>query len=324
MLRSALEITPRNMRQHSYAVPARRPGRLTARWNRLFERWSQGIVRRGIEDYSFGDTPVSRTVAAWRFPNGIEVSDQRIWLDGLPEPFRGFRIVHLSDLHHGLFVPLRDLINAVALANELEPDLVALTGDFVTYSRAYIEPAATILGRLRARHGVFAVLGNHDFRVGADELTRALRRGRIEVLRNRHSILRRGGRAIYLAGVDDLRYGADLSRALHRVPHGAPVVLLSHNPGIIRRAARWGVGLVLSGHTHGGQVNLPLVGSIYGRSPEKLRYKVGWDRLGPTQIYVSRGIGTIILPLRLRCPAEIPHIHLHPHAADKAAARVAD
>jgi predicted MPP superfamily phosphohydrolase len=89
-------------------------------------------------------------------------------------------------------------------------------------------------------------------------------------------------------------------------------VLLSHNPRIIRRAARSGVHLVLSGHTHGGQVRLPLVGSIYGRSLDRMRFKSGWDALGATQIYVSRGIGTVVLPLRFRCPAEIPMFGLEP------------
>ena len=89
-----------------------------------------------------------------------------------------------------------------------------------------------------------------------------------------------------------------------------PPILLAHNPRIISLAARHGVSLVLSGHTHGGQVNIPLLGTVYGRSPERLRYKIGWDRLGTTQIYVSRGIGTIVLPWRLRCPAEISHLEL--------------
>jgi predicted MPP superfamily phosphohydrolase len=86
--------------------------------------------------------------------------------------------------------------------------------------------------------------------------------------------------------------------------------LLAHNPRIISLASRNGVSLVLSGHTHGGQVNIPLLGTVYGRSPQRLRYKIGWDRLGPTQIYVSRGIGTIVLPWRLRCPAEITSLEL--------------
>jgi predicted MPP superfamily phosphohydrolase len=128
-------------------------------------------------------------------------------------------------------------------------------------------------------------------------------------------VLRDGGDALHVAGVDDYGYGADLAAALRGVPAGSPTILLAHNPRLVRRAARHGVGLVLSGHTHGGQVNLPFLGSVYGRSPEQLRYKIGWDRLGATQIYVSRGIGTIVLPWRLRCPAEIPCLELQPHHA---------
>jgi predicted MPP superfamily phosphohydrolase len=280
------------------------------------------LASPGIDQYSFVFAGQRRVPLAWRFESGrasrlayIEVTEHPIWLDRLPEAFRGFRIVQLTDIHHGLFLPLQAVIDAVKLVNHLEPDLVALTGDFVTYSQAYIAPVAAVLGCLRARYGVFAVLGNHDFRVGAEQLTRALRREKIAVVRNRHSPIRRAGQTLYIAGVDDLRYRADLQRALRGIPAGAPSILLSHNPAIIRRAARCGVNLVLSGHTHGGQVNLPLLGNIYGRSPEQLRFKVGWDRLGPTQIYVSRGIGTVVLPVRLRCPAEVPQFHLQPHNA---------
>jgi hypothetical protein len=303
------------MERHLHAAQRRVPKRVE-RLNRLVERWSSRLGG-GPEEYSFGgfaSGPVSLRACNLRsFQDAIEITDHRISVAGLPEPFRGFRIVQLSDIHHGLYLPLQALVDAVEMTNRLKPDLVALTGDFVTYSRAYIEPAATILGLLRARFGVFAVLGNHDFRVGADDISRALRRERIHVLRNRHASLHLDGRALYIAGVDDWGYGADLHRAVHRIPHGAPTVLLAHNPAIIRHAARHAVSLVLSGHTHGGQVNLPLVGSIFGR-PDAMRFKVGWDRLGSTQIYVSRGIGTVVLPLRVRCPAEIPHLILQPPA----------
>ena len=242
----------------------------------------------------------------------IGITDQRIWLDGLPEAFRGFRILQLSDIHHSLFVPLEHVAAIVELTNLLEPDLIALTGDFVTYSRASIEPVAEMLGALQARSGVFAVLGNHDFRVGAKVVERALRRQGIEVLRNRHVVVRKGGQTLPVAGVDDYNYGTDMNRALHGIPRDSATLLLAHNPRLIGLAACHGVSLVLSGHTHGGQINLPFLGSVYGRTPEQLRFKVGWDRLGATQIYVSRGIGTIVLPWRLRCPAEIPQLELHP------------
>ena len=286
---------------------------------RLVERWSSRLGS-GVEEYSFGgfSAPAvsNRRGLQGIFRERIEITERRIALHGLPGAFRGLRIVHLTDIHHGLYLPLQALVDAVEVANELEPDVVALTGDFVTYSRAYIQPAAAILGLLRARYGVYAVLGNHDFRVGADAVTRALRREGIHVLRNQHTTLHAAphgfGPTLHIAGVDDLNYGADLPRALQRIPRGTPTVLLSHNPRIIGRASRSGVDLVLSGHTHGGQVNLPLVGTILGRSPRRLRFKQGWDRLGATQIYVSRGIGTVVLPLRVRCPAEIASLELQP------------
>jgi len=154
------------------------------------------------------------------------------------------------------------------------------------------------------------VLGNHDFRVDPLAVTDALRRQHIDVLRNRHVTVWFGGESICVAGVDDYGYGADLRRAMRGVPRETASILLAHNPRVIHLASRNNVSLVLSGHTHGGQVNLPLLGSVYGRSPERLRYKIGWDRMAATQIYVSRGIGTIVLPWRLRCPAEIAHLEL--------------
>lgn len=255
---------------------------------------------------------------AHRFRGSLGITAQRIWLSDLPEGFRGFRILQLSDIHHGLFVPQDQVAAVVELSNTLKPDLVALTGDFVSYSRASIEPVAEILGGLRARCGVVAVLGNHDFRVGAGAVESALRRHRIQVLRNRHKILQRRGATLYLAGVDDYGYGADLAKAMRGIPHEAATILLAHNPRMVTAAACRGISLVLSGHTHGGQVNLPLLGTVYGRSPEQMRFKMGWDRLGVTQIYVSRGIGTIVLPVRWRCPAEVPLLELEPHQREEA------
>jgi predicted MPP superfamily phosphohydrolase len=288
-------------------------------WTTIRHALSGRRQRHEMEPFHFGmegglDMPWSAsktTPAVW--DGRIDITDQRIWLNDLPEAFRGFRVLQLSDIHHSRFFPLDRVARMVELSNRLEPDLVALTGDFITYSRASIEPIAEMLGELKARAGVVAVLGNHDFRVGAVAIERALRKRGIEVLRNRHIVLRKGGDVLPIAGVDDYYYGADPERALAGIPQGSPTVLLAHNPRQLEALARYGVSLVLSGHTHGGQVNLPLLGTIYGRSPEQLRFKIGWDRLGDTQIYVSRGIGTIVLPWRLRCPAEMPWLELLPH-----------
>lgn len=300
-----------------YAFPYDGATRLAGHLDRVLGRWQRG----GVEEYSIsGASRPGRATELrrrWRADQAIEVTEQRIALHRLPEAWRGFRIVHLTDIHHGLYLPIEAVEQAVGIANRLEPDAVALTGDFVTFSPAYIEPVARVLGRLRARHGAFAVLGNHDFRVGAARVARALAREGVCVLRNQHTSIRRHGEALHIAGVDDLNYRADLGRALRGTGPAAATILLSHNPRIIRRAAAAGVDLVLSGHTHGGQVNLPLLGSIYGRSPRRLRFKVGWDCLGRTQIYVSRGIGTVVVPVRYRCPAEIPHLRLVPEDSSR-------
>lgn len=218
--------------------------------------------------------------------------------------------MQLSDIHHGLYMRLEEVERAVELANRLEPDLVALTGDFVTNSRKYIAPVARALGRLRARLGCYAVLGNHDHRVGADSVAAALEAHGMEVLRNRYVRLRRNGSSLVVAGVDDVGYGEDnLRLALEGAMAEQPTVLLAHNPAVLPRAAACGVDLVLSGHTHGGQLDAPRLRSAIGlRVP--LRFRHGLEQVGATQLYISRGLGTVVLPLRVRCPAEIPVLHL--------------
>lgn len=240
----------------------------------------------------------------WRGTDPIEISENHVKLTRWPEGFADFRIVQLSDIHHGLFTPLAEVERVVELANLLEPDLVALTGDFVSFSHSYAWPVAEWLSRLRARFGIFAVLGNHDHRAGADTVTQALRHYGVEVLSNRNVPIRSNGSLFHLAGVDDMSYRRDdLARALHGIPRAAACVLLSHNPRILRAAAARGVDLVLSGHTHGGQVMLPKLRAFYDR---KGLFPRGWDRAGETHLYVSRGIGTVVVPLRIGCPPEIP------------------
>ncbi len=294
---------------YTYVFPQPKRRTLAEPWHRLQGRWRNG----GVETYSLGQSSGISQLKRLGLHSRIEVTEHRIGLTNLPESFRGLRVVQLTDIHHGLYFPAAALSLAVELTNKLEPDIIALTGDFVTRSRNYIEPAAEMLGALRAREGVFAVLGNHDFRVDADEIAAALDRHGVEVLRNRHVTLRRRGQKLCLAGIDDFLYRADLPRAVRGIQAGTPTVLLSHNPGIIEHAAHMGINLVLSGHTHGGQVRLPLIGCVYGRSDEKMRFKKGRDSLGGTQIYVSRGLGTVVLPVRYGCPSEIPHFVLEPH-----------
>jgi predicted MPP superfamily phosphohydrolase len=233
----------------------------------------------------------------------VEIARVPIEIDSLPDAFEGLTVAQISDVHHSSFMSAERIAEIVDAVNGLGADVVVLTGDYVSYSPYYIAGAAEALGRLRAPQGVFAVLGNHDFWNNADEVTRALAREGIEVLRNAHTRLESRGDAVVLAGIDDLTVrAADLDRALRGADPRRVRLLLSHNPGIVRRAALRAVDLVLAGHTHGGQVHVPLIGapSVYGYPKQYVR---GLARLGGTQIYVNRGLGTVIVPVRVgSCP----------------------
>ncbi|MGH9392741.1 MAG: metallophosphoesterase, partial [Terriglobales bacterium] len=180
-----------------------------------------------------------------------EISFHHLTLARLPRALDGLCIAHLSDIHYGLFLSRSSLERVLDLTQSQRPDLIAVTGDFVTQSPVFIEPVSELVGRLEAPLGVFAVLGNHDFRAGAELLTRALRRHGARVLRNQHRLLRHHGAAFQIAGVDDSRQHPDLASALGTTAERF-TLLLAHNPMVLAPAAALGVDLVLSGHTHGG------------------------------------------------------------------------
>ena len=250
--------------------------------------------------------------AAMIEPHQIEITHQTIGLEKLPTEFQGLRIVQLSDIHHSPFLDEERINEAVRMANDLRPDLAVLTGDYISHSRDYIAPCARALGRLRAEHGVFAVLGNHDHWTDGAMMGDALADQGIHVLCNESRRIERGSSYIRLAGVDDLMVRRDnLRQALEETNRVETRILLSHNPAIIREAARAGVDLVLSGHTHGGQINWRL---LTGRKDRKAarwlrrpsrRLMRGHAQLGSTQLYVNRGLGTVVVPLRYGCPPEI-------------------
>jgi hypothetical protein len=235
----------------------------------------------------------------------VEITRVPIAIANLPAAFDGLRVIQLSDVHHSSFLSAERIAEIVDEVNALGGDVVVLTGDYVSYSPYYIAGAAEALGRLRAPMGVYAVLGNHDFWNNAEQMAGALERVGIAVLRNAHTRLDLRGDAILFAGIDDLTVGAaDLDRALRGADARFVRILLSHNPGIVRRAALRAVDLVLAGHTHGGQVHVPLIGapSVYGY-PRKL--VSGLTEVGGTHIYVNRGLGTVIVPVRVGSAPEV-------------------
>ncbi len=250
-------------------------------------------------------------------PRTVEITRQRIALRKLPEVFDNFRLVQLSDIHHSPFLSEREITAASEQANALRPDLIVLTGDYVSHSRDFIDGCARALGRLRAAHGVLAVLGNHDHWTDGPAMAAALQSKGIRVLENENLLIRRGGSAIRLIGVDDFTVKRDnLQLALEGSESAEARILLSHNPAIIREAARAGIDLVLSGHTHGGQINWRLLIGRENQTTQRWlrrpsrRLMRGLAQLGETTLYVNRGLGTVILPLRYGCPPEISLIEL--------------
>jgi predicted MPP superfamily phosphohydrolase len=238
----------------------------------------------------------------------LSIEHERIQLSRLPKEFDGFRIVQLSDIHHGPFSSTEQIERAVETANRLKPDIIALTGDYISKERHYAAPCAEMLGRLEARHGVYAVLGNHDHWTDAALITDLFRAEGITVLINEGMRFERNGAAFWLAGVDDYMVGLeDLPLAMAGARHDEMKLLLAHNPIILRRAARASVDLVLSGHTHGGQVAIR--GDRSSGRPRRRMLK-GLGRQGNTQIYVNRGLGTVVLPIRYGCPPEISLLEL--------------
>jgi len=240
--------------------------------------------------------------------NSISIENIKIRLKRLPKELDGFRLVHLSDIHHSPFTSLEHISRVVEVSNRLKPDMFVLTGDYVSHETEYIAPVAEVLARLEAEHGIYACLGNHDHWTDAELVTHLFRGEGINLLINEGFRFEARGAKLWLAGVDDLMVGkTDVKAALDGSKDGEFKLLLAHNPQIVRRAARYDVDLMLSGHTHGGQVKLR---DEDKRILPRRKLSSGLHRRQNTQVYITRGIGTVVLPVRYQCPPEISVIEL--------------
>lgn len=239
-----------------------------------------------------------------------ELTETEIFLRELPAAFENFCIVQVSDVHHSSLVSLDEVRRVAELAQGARPDMLVLTGDYTTARRRYIEPCAEVLGTLQAPAGVWAVLGNHDHYTDGELTRRALTRRGIGVLDNAHTEVTRGADVLQLAGVDDWSWGyADWARALGKLDRSRPSVLLSHEPQVFDLPEVEGVSLILSGHTHGGQVSLPFIGAP-ARFLEEFKYLRGHYEREGQQLYVSRGTGVVGLPIRFGARPEIAVLRL--------------
>lgn len=247
--------------------------------------------------------------AAWLEAHHLGVTRLEIPLKGLPAEMDGFTVVQLSDLHYGMLTENGKLSRVVERVNELKPDLIAITGDLVDEGVSHMEDMAGPLKQLKSRYGVLAVTGNHEYYAGVNRAVAIMKSAGIEVLRNEMKVLRCG---LQILGVDDptgsrrmAEPAVDLEKHLSRLDREKPSILLYHQPIHFEKTASFGVGLQLSGHSHGGQL-YPIIfisRIFYPRTP-------GLHQIGESKMYVSRGAGTWGPPMRLGSPPEIVHITL--------------
>lgn len=285
-------------------------------------RWS----RRRILNWGLRGAAVAVLGKGWynTLPRNLELTEQTVAISGMPEGLRGLRIAQLTDLHASWMVDNGLFRRAAELLAEVRPDLIVLTGDFISGSTKFlsghvgefnprdVEESVAALASLKAPLGIYGVLGNHDFWSGAAAVDAITRRYTAAIgvhwLRNSGVTLTRNGAAVDLLGVDDYwEASCSLSTALKDSDARRVRILLSHNPDINEEIESLGarIDLVVSGHTHGGQVVLPLIGQPVMPSKFGQRYRVGLVADGARQTFIGRGIGHLLAPTRIDCPPEV-------------------
>jgi predicted MPP superfamily phosphohydrolase len=244
----------------------------------------------------------------------LQIEQHIVPIRGLGDAFDGLRIVQVSDLHYDEFSEPYFIREVVARVNKLQPDVVLLTGDFVSagplplsFGARHSHGCAALLQELDCPSR-FAIMGNHDAEIGTAIVTDALTTHSIPVLDNRYVAIEREGKRLWIAGVGDVMARLarlDLAVPAARIRGKDPVILMAHEPDFADIVARHGgVAFMVSGHSHGGQVRLPFVGALT-LPPLAKKYVQGFFQVGPTKLYVNRGIGTVGLPIRFLCRPEI-------------------
>jgi len=236
----------------------------------------------------------------------LTVTRENVPVVGLPPALAGLRVGVMTDVHRSQLVSHEDIARAASVLMSEQPDLIVLGGDYVTWGdRRYVAPSADALASLSAPQGVHAILGNHD---DDHDMPLALARNGVHVLKDARARLTIRHETIDLVGI---RFWTKRQADIATLMRGAApmTVLLAHDPRRLTEAAALGVPLVLSGHTHGGQVVLPIVGAI---AAQKFPVVSGLARQDNTTIFVSRGVGTIYVPVRINCPPEVAVLTLQP------------
>lgn len=280
--------------------------------NRSGDSWLSNFISKRL-------APIIRTPTAIRlfectrmlYPNSnhdwVDIVQLDLELPRLPSMFRGYRIVQISDLHIGTWMTIEKLEGTIEMVNRLSPDLIAITGDFVSHHpQKHLGGIKHALKRLKAKDTVLAVLGNHDHWTDAALIRSELVEAGIEVLCNQIYSINRKHNRIHIAGVDDYYVQKDqLDVVLAQLPADELSILLVHEPDFFEKSVETGAfDLQISGHSHGGQILLPYIGPLYlpkyGRN-----YPSGLYKVNGMYLYTNRGLGTAELQVRLNCPPEI-------------------
>lgn len=241
----------------------------------------------------------------------FHVVERDVAIRGLDKRLDGLRIAHLSDLHIGSLTPRSWGLRWAGAANGQQPDVTVVTGDLVTSGNVFHDDVADVIGALRAKHGVFVSMGNHDYFGDGEPLVAKMRERGVTVLRNEGTRVEHQGGAVWLAAIDDTwTRRDDIQAALRARPAEALALLLAHDPGEFDEAAAAGADLVLAGHTHGGQIGVPFLYRYANLATIPYRYSIGLYRRGESILYVHPGLGTTGPPMRLGVAPEVTVLRL--------------
>jgi predicted MPP superfamily phosphohydrolase len=291
----------RKLRRLPTAEPPNRPTAISRR--QFLARATYAYAAAGVGLSAYG---------IWSAERLPVITRRTLFFPDLPLPLNGLRIAHLSDVHAGVLMGEEKMKELVNQTNALGADLILQTGDMIDISQSYIPQYVRAFRDLRAPLGVVTVLGNHDRYTGQDAVIKGVRDAGQVFIRNESHIIERGGAALALVGIDDPRnwraddpQDDDLETALRRTPPAAEAfrILMAHRPGAFDGAIPRAIPLTLAGHIHGGQFYIPVIGWSPGRLITK--YVMGHFQNGASQLYVSRGIGVVGIPLRIFAPPEI-------------------
>ena len=268
--------------------------------------------RRLLRQMAIAVSATPFVAAAYGFLYGrldVEVTHRRIALARLPLAFEGFRIVQLSDFHISPFMPADEIRRCVTITNQLKPDLILMTGDYVAWDPAAQGEVVQALAGLRAPYGVFGSLGNHESITETEaSITRLFAAQGIRILRQERAPIRLGGDTLNLIGIDDSF--TDSQGVERLVMPGTVNIVLNHNPNEFDQAVQLGIDLMLAGHTHGGQLSLEFLRRGVSFARLETPYVSGWYEKSGSQLYVNRGIGTTVIPIRVGARPEITVLEL--------------